>query len=209
MSDAMTGLATGNRADKPAKREQQIMTPPRIADFVRDVFDGSIALDPCAAVDDFGDVMGFVDAEMYFDGTLAAPLLQCQDGLKQPWVDRTYCNPPFGDLKAWLQKALYEASPVTRYSIAVLCPVRSNRPWWRLARDYAHRTGAYVELNPFPFVGFEKGTMRLTGPKAGTYRGSDESMPVAMCVMFFNVYDATVLAALEASPHDLGSMLAK
>lgn len=206
MSDAMTGLATGNREGKPEEREQEILTPPRIIDFVRDVFGGRIALDPCAAVDDFGDPIGTVDAARWYDGTLAAALPQCQNGLTQQWVDRTFVNPPYADLHAWLDKAVAESdfAPGADFRISVLCQVRSNRWWWRSARNLAKQTGAVVELNPFPFVEFEKGTIRQSGKKKGQVRTSDEVAPMSMCLMFFNVRPDVVAKHL---PNTLGEIL--
>ena len=187
MSDAMTGLNTSNRDDKPEEREQQILTPPAMVALVRAIFDGPVELDPCAAVDEWGDVLGFVDARLHHDGTLAAPLPACQSGLTQTWLDRTFVNPPYAELHAWLRKATDEASMSDTPRVAVLCPVRSNRWWWRHARNVAWATGAYVELDPFAFVGFEKGTLITKGKKAGKTRTADEVAPMAMCLMCFNV----------------------
>lgn len=198
----MTGLNTGNREDKPAEREQEILTPKKIVDVVRGAFGGRIELDPCAAVDEFGDPIGFVDAERWYDGSLAAPLPQCQDGLKRAWADHTFVNPPYADLKAWLAKARAESAYGARapkHRIAVLCPVRSNRVWWRDTRNIARVIGAYVELDPFAFVGFEANTIRLSGKKKGTTRTSDEVAPMAMCLMFFNVDRNAVGRALSAA----------
>ena len=195
MSDAMTGLATGNRDDKPEEREQQILTPPALVALVRAIFDGPIELDPCAAVDEWGDVLGFVGARRHHDGTLAAPLPACQSGLTQTWPDRTFVNPPYAELRAWLRKALDEAELC--YKIVVLCPVRSSRWWWRSARNIARACGAYVELNPFAFVGFEKGTLILRGKKAGKTRTADEVAPMAMCLMCFNTDIERVARALR------------
>jgi hypothetical protein len=181
----MTGLNTGNRADKPAAREQEILTPRNIADFCRAVFGGTIVLDPCAAVDDFGDQRGFVEAGTWADGIAL-------DGLAIQWTSGTFVNPPYADLQTWLQKAMSEAFEPHLPAIAVLCPVRSNRKWWRLARNTARRIGAYIELDPFPFVGYEKHTIIMSGKRAGQSRTSDECAPMAMCLMLFNVDRAQV-----------------
>lgn len=205
MSDAMTGLATGNREDKPEEREQQILTPTAVVSLVRTIFDGPIELDPCAAVDEWGDMLGFVDARRHHDGTLAAPLPECQSGLTQPWADHTFVNPPYAELRAWLAKALGEAE--LRHTIVVLCPVRSNRRWWRHARNVARATGAYVELDPFAFVGFEKGTLITKGKKAGKTHTADEVAPMAMCLICFNVDVVRVERALVAAASIDGAVL--
>jgi len=191
----MTGLSTGNREDKPEEREQQILTPPALVSLVRAIFDGPIELDPCAAVDEWGDVLGFVDAKRHHSGTLATILPEDRSGWTQPWADHTFVNPPYAELRVWLAKALEEAE--LGHTIVVLCPVRSNRWWWRSARNVARAGGAYVELNPFAFVGFEKGTLILKGKKAGKTRTADEVAPMAMCLMCFNVDIERVERALR------------
>ena len=207
MSDAMTGLATGNREDKTEEREQQILTPPAMVALVRAVFDGPIELDPCAAVDEWGDVLGFVDAKRHHSGTMATHLPEDRSGLTQTWLDRTFVNPPYAELRAWLKKAVDEASVTDMPRVAVLCPVRSNRWWWRHARNVARATGAYVELDPFAFVGFEKGTLITKGKKAGQTRTSDEVVPLAMCLMCFNIDVNRVEAALFDDQPICGAVL--
>jgi len=191
----MTGLNTSNRDDKPEEREQQILTPPALVSLVRAIFDGPIELDPCAAVDEWGDVLGFVDAKRHHSGTLATNLPEDRNGWTQPWADRTFVNPPYAELRVWLACAVRESED-QRHRIAVLCPVRSNRWWWRRSRDAARARGAYVELDPFAFVGFEKGTLITKGKKAGQTRTADEVAPMAMCLMCFNVDVNRVEAAL-------------
>lgn len=130
-ANALDGFATGKRQE----RKQEILTPEPIADFAREVFGGEIAFDPCPA----GDLSGFVRPQAWSHG----------DGLKDPWPNGTFCNPPYQDLKKWLVKAMAEAE-LGRSSI-VLCPSRSHRTWWRQARNEADFV---LELNPVRFVGY-------------------------------------------------------
>ena len=55
-------------------------TPANIVGIVRAFYDGAIAMDPCA---------GVVDLATF---NIRLPV----DGLEYPWIDRVYCNPPFG-----------------------------------------------------------------------------------------------------------------
>jgi hypothetical protein len=144
----MSKLATGKN-----DRKQEILTPKPITDFVRLVFGGPIMLDPCSPVGGTPNVQAL--------DWMSGPDAPGRDGLKEPWQDATFCNPPFGKLKDWLAKAVDEAEalcqsvggPAERQRIVVLCPNRTNRPWFRKARDLAKRTGFVLELNPVTFVG--------------------------------------------------------
>lgn len=55
------------------------------------------------------------------------------DGLRQPWVSPTFCNPPYtgrGVLGAWIAKAARECDERGVLSVLLL-PARTGRPWWR------------------------------------------------------------------------------
>lgn len=160
--DAMGGLGTGNRRGKPKERKQDVLTPPAIVDFVRDLFNGVIALDPCAT----RDPRSVVKAAIEFHGDDI-------DGLKAPWTDRTYVNPPYKTLKPWLKKAELEA--FWGYRVVVLCPVRPHREWWRRARDDAF----YIELNPVAFIGY------------------DLPLPTPLCLMVWGVSKVHLEMTLE------------
>lgn len=187
MSDAMTGLATGLKKDRP----QEILSPACITGFVRELFGGEIVCDPCAAHDERDTVRAKL---RYFGG-------DSDNGLVIDWPDKTYVNSPFKDLKVWLAKTIEEAVQPRAPRIAVLCPVRTNRKWFRSARNLAHLTGAVVELDPFTFVGFEKGTVKPDG----SVQKSNETFPPSACLLCFNVprLDAVMLTA----KHALGEIL--
>lgn len=165
--DAMSGLATGNRKGKSKKRKQDILTPQPIVDLVEELFAGPIVLDPCATL----DKRDLVQAMFCYHGPGHV------DGLGAVWEDCTYCNPPYKNLQTWLLKAQKEADHGNR--VVVLCPVRSNRVWWRAARDSA---STYVELNPVTFVGYTS------------------AFPPAMCMMVWNVSKFRVVRALADYP---------
>lgn len=57
-----------------------------------------------------------------------------QDGLKQSWRGRVWCNPPYRDLIKWVRKA-YEETLSGRCQIAVLLlPAHTSTAWFH---DYA------------------------------------------------------------------------
>lgn len=143
--NAMRGLATGNREGKPEKRLQEILTPQSIVNFVLRLWPEGISMDPCASTDPRSLVDAVVKVFKPGPGTMG------KGGLDANWHDRTYVNPPFAELQAWLNKANASALP-PRDRVVVLAPVRSHRSWWRRA---AHAARAVVELDPVAFVGYD------------------------------------------------------
>lgn len=52
------------------------------------------------------------------------------DGLKQRWEGRVWCNPPYSDIAPWVVKA-WRAAPECDV-IAMLLPAnRTDQPWWQ------------------------------------------------------------------------------
>lgn len=172
---AMKSLYNGGLT---GEREQQILTPSSVTDFVRSVFGTRIYLDPCAA----DDPLETVDALYRLTGPHTGGL----DGLNEPWSHHTFVNPPFGKLKAWLAKAVEESEELDFPAIVLLCPVRSRSGWWRAAKRAAKSNGAYVELNRISFVGY-----------TGTY-------PESLGLMCFNIPEAFVRVGLER--HKIGEI---
>lgn len=141
--NALTGLATGLKRE----RKQDILTPQVVVDFLHAIW-GGIALDPCAT----RDPRNLVDAANKVYGPWGPDF---EGGLDVPWVDRTYCNPPYKDLKRWLAKAINEigkgADSVGCPRIALLGPTRGHREWWQRARE---TVTVALELKPLTFVGY-------------------------------------------------------
>ena len=61
----------------------------------------------------------------YFDGKANG------NGLTWPWVDRTFCNPPFKQATDWVRKAWLEWNERGTRSVLVL-PVGCSQAWWHL-----------------------------------------------------------------------------
>jgi hypothetical protein len=128
MTDAMQGLATGNREGKPDTREQTILTPQCIVDVC-----------PCDAPGSLTDAVYSRRSDMG------------DDGLAWEWPHGTYINPPYKDLKAWMAKA-----HTCGVEHIMLAPVRPHRKWWREYAEGCNRVCfldpvTFVGYNqPFP-----------------------------------------------------------
>lgn len=58
------------------------------------------------------------------------------DGLKQPWKGRVWCNPPYGrTIGQWVEKAAYEFSVHGPDLIVMLLPARTDTKWFH---DYIY-----------------------------------------------------------------------
>lgn len=144
---------------KHAHREQVVCSPPNMLDRLRSVW-GVIVLDPCAP-------------EEWTPHYTVNPLIANRlpvDGRAIPWVDRTYCNPPYRDLKSWLRPTL--ASEDAR--VAWLVPVRPHRAWWR---DWARACDAVIYLDAKHVV-FPPHTQCFPGPICLGYIGHDADLVV-------------------------------
>lgn len=74
-------------------------------------------------------------------------------GLLHEWNDeRVWCNPPYSDIKPWIEKAIEKTRPLTGVCplVVFLVPVRTSQPWFHDAL----RAGARVEFLQFR-VAFE------------------------------------------------------
>lgn len=100
-------------------------TPPKYVDAVREMFHGSIELDPCS------NPMSIVHAKTEF-------ILPANDGLAEKWNYRTiYINPPYGSdrerattIRHWLKKCA-EAHCSYQSEILALIPVATNTSHWK------------------------------------------------------------------------------
>lgn len=51
------------------------------------------------------------------------------DGLKEPWHNFTWCNPPFNQCKKWVEKA-HKEHKEKNISVAMLLPARTETGYW-------------------------------------------------------------------------------
>lgn len=137
-------LATGDKRTN----EQEIYTPRSVIDVCLAVWPEGIRLDPCSGPD------SIVPAEIRLQGRRVdsgrrtkhgATIWKWEGaGLRRTWCSRTYCNPPFNQLRQWLAHAVGS-------EVIVLAPVRSHRGWWR---DWRDAQEAYCEMDPLKFLGY-------------------------------------------------------
>jgi site-specific DNA-methyltransferase (adenine-specific) len=81
------------------------------------------------------------------------------DGLRQPWVNRTWCNPPYGrELPRWLEKAIHEAQ---RDVLSVLLlPSNTDTAWF------------HDLVLPYADITFVRGRINFVGSPSGNTKGS-------------------------------------
>lgn len=76
-----------------------------------------------------------------------------EDGLRQPWAGRVWCNPPYGnEIPLWLQKAHDEIISNAEL-IVMLLPARTDTRWF-------HK---YVYNKPGIEIRFVKGRIKFGG----------------------------------------------
>jgi len=152
------------------ERPQDINTPESIIDSILQVWPEGIALDPCS------NVHSIVLAEHRVIGRYNVFLdewITCHDpaldlpvntpmgeggGLTVYWPNYTYVNPPYRDLKKWIDRGVRGAEHL------LLIPVRTLRTWWC---ETARRTAAIGLLKPVIFDGY------------------DQSYPTPLAVLYF------------------------
>ncbi len=127
-------------------RSQEIFTPLELVAPLISVW-GGIGLDPCSHPE------SPVPAEVKWQGTVTklrkgVPIEWEGPGCSTPWLDRTYCNPPFNELDAWVAHAACQ--PMVRW--ALLCPHRSQRKWLRRLK----RRRTVIELDSVSFEGYDQ-----------------------------------------------------
>ncbi len=158
MSNLLRNALSGLKEDG-TKAEQEVCTPPDLIHAIVRAFGGPIELDPCSPS---AQVPSFHAARRVRYGQGADGLGGLSPDLA--WVDRTFVNPPFEELAPWLAKAMREHDavysgnpglvPRDAWRCAILCPLRSHRPWFRAAAAHAAETGGGLTLLPgIKFVG--------------------------------------------------------
>lgn len=145
-------------------REQTVFTPPIIVEACRQLW-GRIAYDPCHGSP--GVVLTAAGRQVKAAGHLpAGPSTQLPVGLATrvqscvnaerstdslgliaPWPDRTFCNPPYNELHAWLEMSLLQST-----DHILLIPVRCHRKWWRKWG----RQAEIIALDPLKFLGHDQ-----------------------------------------------------
>lgn len=108
---------------------------------------------------------------------------RADDGLAQPWSGRVWCNPPYSNLGAWVQKAWdeWERAPHEVSLIVMLLP--ANRPeqkWWQ------EKVEPFRDQPDMPLrVEFLPGRMRFIRP-GSTEIGPNERPPFGCCLLVWS-----------------------
>lgn len=98
------------------------------------------------------------------------------DGLDQPWLGRVWCNPPYSNVGAWVEKAWVESRRRDVDVIAMLLPAnRTEQAWWQ-AEVEPHRGG------PFLRVHFLAGRRRFDRP-GWTAPPKGDRPPFGLCLL--------------------------
>lgn len=82
------------------------------------------------------------------------PLMSDEDGLSLDWHGRVFVNPPYSDIKTWIEKVLFELSANHVTEVVCLLPARTDTKWFH---DYV-----------LPFskeIKFIKGRLKFGGSK--------------------------------------------
>jgi hypothetical protein len=69
-----------------------------------------------------------------------------EDGLKQPWITWTWCNPPHGRILPWARKALEELHCHRHAKSVLLLPARVETRWYQLL--HKHKAVSVFHLTP-------------------------------------------------------------
>lgn len=98
------------------------------------------------------------------------------DGLTQQWSGRVWCNPPYSDCGAWVNKAWDEISAGRTELIAMLLPAnRTEQRWWQ---DWVE---PFRDKSDHLRTHFLSGRMRFNRP--GVVIGPKGDRPPFGCVL--------------------------
>jgi phage N-6-adenine-methyltransferase len=100
------------------------------------------------------------------------------DGLKQPWSGRVFCNPPFSDIGPWVEKAWEVITSDHGALVAMLLPAtRTDQRWWQEHVEPFRDSGPQTLLRTY----FLPGRTRFGFP--GNPKGVGVGSPPFGCVL--------------------------
>lgn len=96
------------------------------------------------------------------------------DGLAQSWAgERVWCNPPYSDIRPWVEKAWAERAPLV---VMILPANRTEQAWWQeLVEPYRDRPGSHLQTE------FLRGRLRFIA--AGAMEVGPNERPPFGCVL--------------------------
>ncbi len=103
------------------------------------------------------------------------------DGLAQPWRGNVWCNPPYSDCAAWVQKAWGEWGNRRADLVVMLLPAnRVEQAWWQdYVEPYRDRPGSPLRVE------FLRGRMRFIRPGAVIGPKGDRP-PFGCCLLIWD-----------------------
>jgi hypothetical protein len=155
-------------------------TPQYILDAVRQVFDGSIDLDPCSNATSIVNASGEYNLE-----------LRGENGLELGWSGNVFVNPPFGrGLDKWVQKAIDSASGKDgeETSVIMLLPVAVSTKLWQ--NKILKRADAICFLN-----------------KRIRFVGAKNSAPMDCSLILYSNYDEKVIQKFDFNMLPMGVVI--
>lgn len=98
-------------------------------------------------------------------------------GLDHPWGGTVWCNPPYSDIRPWVEKA--NASCIECHRILMLLPAnRTEQAWWQdLIEPHRHNNGLRVH--------FLRGRRRFDRP-GWTAPTKGDRPPFGLCLIVWN-----------------------
>lgn len=74
------------------------------------------------------------------------------DGLSESWSgERVYCNPPYSDIRPWVEKAHRETVNGCELAVLLLPARRTEQPWWQaLIEPCRDRRGGRIRTRFLP-----------------------------------------------------------
>lgn len=102
-----------------------------------------------------------------------------EDGLDRSWAgERVWCNPPYSDLRAWVEKAW--AEHLDAEIIAMLLPAnRTEQRWWQdLVEPHRDRPGSPLRVE------FLRGRLRFILPGHDRVK-PNQRPPFGCCLLIF------------------------
>lgn len=100
-----------------------------------------------------------------------------EDGLALSWDgERVWCNPPYSDIRPWIEKAWVSDCPV----IVMLLPAnRTEQGWWQdLVEPYRDSPGSILRVE------FVRGRLRFIAPGSDRV-GPNERPPFGCCLLIW------------------------
>jgi phage N-6-adenine-methyltransferase len=98
------------------------------------------------------------------------------NGLKNFWnARRVWCNPPYNNIKAWIEKGIEELEYGNCQEIVYLLPARTCTKWFKLAYTAAYK------------IQFIHGRLNFTGTNMNVENKANAPFPSVLIYLNFNI----------------------